>query len=165
MLLRGKIPNENYDPNCSSSAVDDTQLNERGKIISENSSSHSHWKIFRKKNFLYKISYSNRNKDSKGGTHFIKESPAYGSPNQIKMLFTKTNQIPCCHFPQLRPNYSLCSLQPVCSVPTAQYFPFQNFKMFINKLVNRIKIQVTFSPIRWWSSSPSLVVQYSTIFH
>lgn len=103
---------------------------------------------YSEKNFLYKISYSNRNKESKGGTHFIKESPAYGSPNQIKMLFTKTNQIPCCHFPQLRLNYSLCSLQPVCSVPTAQYFPFQNFKMFINKLVNRIKIQVTFSPIR-----------------
>ena len=43
VLLRGKIPNENYDPNCSSSAIDDTQLNERDEIISENTISfHSH---------------------------------------------------------------------------------------------------------------------------
>ena len=165
VLRRGQIPNENYDPNCSSSTVDDTQLSERDKIISENSSFHSHWKIFRRKNFLCKISYSNRNKESNGGTRFIRVISMYRSPNQIKVFFTQTNQIPCYHCPQLRLNYSLLCLQPFCPLPTAWYFPFQKFKIFFNKLVNSIKIQVTFLPIRWENSSPSLVVQYNTIFH
>ena len=61
--------------------------------------------------------------------------------NKSKRFSHKTKQIPCCHYPQLRLDYSLVCPRPFSSVSTEWYFPCRYFKLF--KLVNRITIRVT----------------------